>query len=551
MKHDNHTGELQRRLRSLDPESVQREVLRRRIVQPNERCEFGRKHGFSAIHSVPDFQQAVGLSRYEDLRHDIERMVLGEPGVLVSEPVRRFFITSGSTAVPKYVPVTSSFIRDKWRAFQTYWGMVRDDHPDMVRGCLIANFSDGSREQMMPGGALCSSESSFWGAWGGGDYSAQHALPRGVLNISDPEARYYTIARILLETDVSALMALNPSTIVRLFEVLERYADLLEKDIERGGLSEAMSVESHVRQYVGARYHGNAARAEELRAVLSEHAGFPTAHLWRNLRLAICWRSPMVRPYLNLLERSLGALPQRDYITMGSEGIIAIPFEDSISGGALAVDTHFYEFIPEELADCDDPSTLLAHQVEAGRKYVVVLSTSAGLYRYNIGDVVQVRDFIGATPVVEFLHRTGHTCSLTGEKLTEDQVAGAVSQVASRLGLRLQVFTMCPVARPLPHYALLAELDTALDRNFLSQFLAEIDRALGCCNVEYESKRTSRRLGPPEFWVLQPGSYDGLRQRRVTAGVSDAQVKLTCLTRDQNWYQQFTILEQIPCELVA
>jgi hypothetical protein len=552
MKHNNHTSELQHRLRSLDPESVQREVLRRRIVQPNESCEFGRKHGFSAINSVPDFQQAVGLCRYEDLRDDIERMVLGEPGVLVSEPVRRFFITSGSTAVPKYVPVTSSFIRDKWRAFQTYWGMVRQDHSDIVRGCLIANFSDGSREQTTPGGALCSSESSFWGAWGGGDSSAQHPLPRAVLNISDPEARYYTIARILLETDVSALMALNPSTIFRLFEVLERYADLLEEDVKRGGLSEAMNVESHVRHYVATRHSGNAARAAELKEIFgNSQAGFLASHLWPDLQLAICWQSPMVRPYLELLERFLDGLHQRDYITMGSEGIIAIPFEDGVSGGALAIDIHFYEFIPEELADSDDPSTLLAHQVEAGRKYVVVLSTSAGLYRYNIGDVVQVKDFIGATPVVEFLHRTGHTCSLTGEKLTEDQVAGAVSQVASRLGLSLQAFTMCPVPRPFPHYALLAELDTAVDRNFLSQFIAEIDRALGWCNVEYESKRTSRRLGPPEFWVLQPGSYDGLRQRRVTAGVSDAQVKLTCLTRDPNWYQQFTILEQIPCELVA
>jgi hypothetical protein len=49
-----------------------------------------------------------------------------------------------------------------------------------------------------------------------------------------------------------------------------------------------------------------------------------------------------------------------------------------------------------------------------------VLSTSGGLYRYNIGDVVRVRDFIGATPVVEFLHRTGPGASLTGENLPED-----------------------------------------------------------------------------------------------------------------------------------
>ena len=552
MNGNHHTGKLDPRLRSLDPESAQSDVLLRRIVRPNEGCEFGRKHSFSRIRSESDFRQTIPLCRYEDLRNDIERMVAGESGVLVSEPVRRFFITSGSTAVPKYIPVTSGFVRDKWLAFQTYWGAVRKDHPEMARGCLIANFSDGGHERTTPGGALCSSESSFWGAFGGGDRSQQRPLPREVLNVSDPEARYYTIARMLLETNVSALMALNPSTILRLFEVIERYADLLLEDITRGGLSADMNVEAQVRELVAARYRGNAARAEELRKEFSAaQSGISATHLWPNLELAMCWRSPMVRPYLELLERFLGTLPQRDYITMASEGIIAIPFEDNISGGALAVNIHFYEFILEELADRDDPPTLLAHQIEHGRKYVVVLSTSAGLYRYNIGDVVQVRDFIGTIPVVEFLNRTGHTCSLTGEKLTEDQVAHAVCEAASRLGLRLQAFTMCPLSKPFPHYALLAEMDTSFDRTSLSRFLVEVDRDLGCRNLEYQSKRTSRRLGAPEFWVLQPGSYAALRQRRIEAGVSDVQVKLACLTRDPNWHQQFDIVEQIRCELSA
>jgi hypothetical protein len=552
MNRNYHTGELQRRLQSLDPESAQLEVLLRRVVRPNESCNYGRRHSFAAIHSVRDFQQAVPLCCYDNLRPDIERMVAGEPSVLVSEPVRRFFITSGSTATPKYIPVTSSFIRDKWRGFQTYWGLVRQDHPDTVRGCKISNFSDGSREQTTPGGALCSSESSFWGTFGGGDRSLQHPLPRQILDIADPEARYYTIARILLEKDVSVLMVLNPSTLVRLFEVLEQHAGLLEEDVRRGGLSTAMPVEEHIRKYVAERYCGNRAHAEQLRtAFANRQNGSLAAHLWSNLQLAISWRSPMVRPYLAILERFVGTLPQRDYITMASEGIIAMPYEDSVSGGALAVDVHFYEFIPEEMADRHDPPALLAHQLEPGRKYLVVLSTSGGLYRYNIGDVVQVRDFIGATPVVEFLHRTGHTCSLTGEKLTEDQVARAVCEAASRLGLRLQSFTMCPVPMPFPHYALLAELDTATDRSLLGRFVAQVDRDLGCRNVEYQSKRTSRRLGAPEFWVLQSGSYAALRQRRVEAGVSDAQVKLGCLTRDPNWHQQFDVVEQIPCESSA
>ncbi|HZI56176.1 MAG TPA: GH3 auxin-responsive promoter family protein, partial [Verrucomicrobiae bacterium] len=64
----------------------------------------------------------------------------------------------------------------------------------------------------------------------------------------------------------------------------------------------------------------------------------------------------------------------------------------------------------------------------------------------------------------------------------------------------------------------------------------------------YRSKRSSRRLGAPELCLLAPGSYASLRQRRIAEGANDAQVKLTCLTRDLDWDKQFRILERVSCE---
>jgi hypothetical protein len=140
---------------------------------------------------------------------------------------------------------------------------------------------------------------------------------------------------------------------------------------------------------------------------------------------------------------------------------------------------------------------------------------------------------------------------LTGEKLTEDQVADAVCQGACRVGLRLQNFTMFPVFKPFPHYAVLAEVENSSDCTLLNRFLAEVDRGLGCGNVEYQSKRMSRRLGPLELWILPAGSYAALKKCRVAAGTSDAQIKLPCLTRDPEWHQQFDIVKKIVCELSA
>src|SRR3954465_8999454 len=100
-----------------DPARLQESCLLERILPANRDSEDGRRHGFSGITTVRDYQRAVPIVRYADIAPEIDRMVAGEAGVLVTEPVRRFFQTSGSSAKPKMIPVTSAFIADKSRAF--------------------------------------------------------------------------------------------------------------------------------------------------------------------------------------------------------------------------------------------------------------------------------------------------------------------------------------------------------------------------------------------------------------------------------------------------
>jgi len=123
--------EVQRFLGGLErPQVAQEECLLKRIVDPNRNCEYGRNHGFGLICSVEDYRQAVPICQYEDLQENIERMKSGEVGVLVSEPVKRFFLTSGSTSVPKFIPVTNAFIGDKLRAFGIYCDPLRPVQPE-------------------------------------------------------------------------------------------------------------------------------------------------------------------------------------------------------------------------------------------------------------------------------------------------------------------------------------------------------------------------------------------------------------------------------------
>jgi hypothetical protein len=532
------------------PEALQESALLERVVAPNAGSEYGRRHAFDAIRTVRDYQKAVPIVRYADIAAEIERAVGGEPGVLVTEPLRRVFLTSGSSAKPKTIPVTSSFIGDKSRAFGLYWAFLFDQHPDAQAGKVVGNFSDSGGSHRLPSGLPASSEGSYWSAVGAAaQQRGKSPLPKFVGAIADSNARYYTVARILAEENVSLMMALNPSTILLLLRKMNELCDTLIADVERGGLAPAFDVGDEVRAHVAAKYPGNPARAAELRALLQPGADpVLAAHrVWPGLRLVVSWRSPMQRPYLELLEPHLGPVAQRDYILMASEGVIAIPFEDRRSGGLLATPIHFYEFIPEDQAERPDPDVLLAGDLEVGKTYVVVLSTTAGLYRYNINDVVRVSGKKGRTPIVEFLYRTGATSSITGEKLTEEQVVSAVGALCNRLGLTLEGFTLAPAAQGFPRYVLLVEPGAPgleADRSAFRAAPAILDAELQARNIEYGAKRSSQRLGAPELWVLAPGSYEQHRQRRIAEGANDAQIKPVGLTRDAGFAARFEVLER-------
>lgn len=541
--------DLERFLQGLDkPEQVQEETLLERILRPNEGCEFGRQHGFSSIRTVREYQRSVPISRYEELRSRIERMQRDESNVLVTEPVRRFFLTSGSASRPKVVPVTLSFIRDKARAFAIYWGLLFQDHPELLGARNLGHFADSGEVTQLPGSHLpCSAESTYWSnIAAAAQLGTKPIIPQSVAHIRDSDSRYYAIARILLQADFRSILALNPSTLLLLFEKMNQFSRHLLDDIARGGISTDFEIGPEVRASIQEICPRDPARAEELERVIAQASGRLLASLaWPKLKLVISWRSSMVQPYLRLLAPHLSSVAQRDYLSMASEGTMTIPIADGVNGGVLATSIHFYEFVSEEEANAENSDALLPHELEVDRNYVLLLSNSAGLYRYNIGDVFRVLGFKQRTPILEFLRRDGNTCSFTGEKLTEDQVTEAMGAAARALSLELESFTAAPAETGFPRYVFLVEFIGSPSPQALRALCAEIDRALQAANIEYAAKRRSQRLGAPELWVVKPGGYDARRVRRLRQGASDLQLKPTHLTRDAVFFRQFEILERI------
>jgi hypothetical protein len=138
--------------------------------------------------------------------------------------------------------------------------------------------------------------------------------------------------------------------------------------------------------------------------------------------------------------------------------------------------------------------------------------------------------------------------NITGEKLTESQVTGALVDTVDSGGFDVQHFTASVEWGEPPRYAFYAELGESMARERIAELVGAIDRALSARNIEYEAKRDSQRLGPPVLRRVAPGTYQALRQKRVAEGAPEAQVKIPQLSTDMEFGANLEVLEEVSAE---
>ena len=226
---------------------------------------------------------------------------------------------------------------------------------------------------------------------------------------------------------------------------------------------------------------------------------------------------------------------------------MTIPMDDATPSGVLDVTTHYFEFIPEEEAGSDHPTVLAAHEVEQGKTYFILLTTSYGLYRYHIYDLVRVTGFYNQTPLVEFLSKGSLFSNLTGEKLSEYHVTSAMAEALRDLNLNLTTYSLAPCWDDvLPYYGLFVERGdlSSLDEGVL--LARHLERRLGQANIEYASKRESQRLGPLRLQLL-PGGTRGQwdRTRLAHTGGTLEQYKHPCLIADLKFRESMSVEEEL------
>lgn len=493
-----------------DAVRVQERVLLDKIRR-NADSAFGRDYGFDDIRSVDDFVRRVPVLRYEDHRPYIERVKAGETSAMFGgrQRVHMFALTSGTSDEPKYIPVTEAFLKEYRAGWNAFGVKALLDHPE---GFLrrILQVSSRMDETRSAAGLPCGAITGLIAATQKRLVRKYYVSPECLSRVEDPASKYYTIMRLAVPVDVAFMITASPATLLKLARTAEQRAEELIRDVRDGGVSQSVHLPPEVRQELAPRLLPDPAAARHLEGLRHAHGRLLPRHYW-NLAFTANWTGGTMGLYLQDFPEYFGPVPVRDIGLVASEGRMSIPITDGTPGGVLEVTSHFFEFVPADRIEDANPPALRCQEVEAGRDYYILLTTSAGLYRYHIGDVVRVLGFEGQAPVIEFLNKGEHTCSLAGEKLTERQLILAMEQVGRQGGPAIQNFVLAPRWGRPPHYVL--HLDRASgDGDDLAE---RVDAALQTVNIEYASRRQTDRLGPVRVNVLPAGYLGRLDHERA------------------------------------
>ncbi len=524
-----------------NPAEVQQQKLLS-IVRNNSETEYGRRYGFSSIKTIADYQKQVPVISYEDIKDDMVRVIEGATRVFTTETPIMFAQTSGTTGDPKYIPVTPTCRgRDHSDQMRTWTCHARKSHPGLLDRKVVSLVSPAV-EGYTPSGLPFGSTSGHIYKNMPAIIRKSYSIPYEVFEIEDYGAKYYTIMRIAIEHEVRFLATANPSSVIKMCEKANEHSDEIIRDIRDGTLSKSFAIDSAIRKNIEGNLRPNPKYASELTALRAQRDGeLKPVDYWPSLLLIGCWKGGSVGHYLSRFPAWFNPdgnreIPVRDMGYLSSEARGSIPLSDEGSKGVLTVATNFMEFVEVEELESkrDDPGSwqfLTVTEIQEGQEYYIFFTTTSGLYRYDINDVVKVVGRYNLTPEIVFVRKGRGMTNITGEKVSVNQVITAFEKAAEMTGAGVDHFK-AEADQKNSRYLFRVEFTSPVAAKVQQAFLSSLDQQLMATNIEYKAKRESQRLGPPLLHVMREGWYERNRKRQIEDGMRAFQAKTQLLTPD-------------------
>ena len=517
------------------------------LLRANASAAFGHEHSFESVRTFAEFQRAVPITSYEDIAPYVDRQLNGLPGQLTTSRPVLFVTTSGTTGKSKYIPVTAESKAAKSQQMRTWFSAMMRDYPGVADAKTLSVVSP-EVEELAPCGTPCGAESGHAYRSMPRAIAPMYSCPYETFEITDYDAKYYTIVRIACGQSIGMILTPNPSTVILLAERMSQHTEEIIRDVRDGTLNERFEVAPEIRKKLANVLKADPGRAAALeKAARDGHGVLLPKHVWPQQQLVACWKGGNVGVYLQKFDRYFRPnLPVRDLGYYASEVRGSIVLDDAGPDGVLAIGTNVYEFFPADAANEPGGAELLrADQLERGKRYFIYVTTAGGLYRYDMNDIIEVTGFYEAAPLIRFIQKGKGVVSFTGEKLYEAQVVAAVDKaLAAHNGHYEFITAIGELQGDRPRYSFLIEFDGPGPTSGAETMLHGIETALRAQNAEYAAKRQSGRIQPPTLRVIKPGEFARYRQ----SAKRDSQFKTVRLTSDGEFAKKFAVEREVFAE---
>lgn len=451
------------------------------LIQTAKQTQFGKDHHFEQIKTYEDFAKQVPVRDYEALKSYVDRVVKGEENILWKGKPLYFAKTSGTTSGAKYIPLTKEsmpyHIEAARNAILLY--IHETKNADFVNGKMI--FLQGSpileEKYGIKLGRLSGIVAHFVPK-----YLQKNRLPSWETNcIEDWETKVNAIVDETIDEDMTVISGI-PSWVQMYFEKLQ------------------------------------------------QRAGKPVGEIFKNFNLFI-YGGVNYEPYRAKFENLIGRKVDSIELFPASEGFFAYQDSQKEKGMLLLLNSGiFYEFIKSEDFFTESPKRYTIGEVELGVNYVLIISTNAGLWGYNIGDTVQFTSLKPYRVIVS--GRIKHYISAFGEHVIGKEVEHALQEAMTGTTVRVNEFTVAPQITPiggLPYHEWFIEFENEPDDS--DTFAEALDNAMRKQNIYYDDLIVGHVL---KKLVITKVAKNGFQDYMKSIGKLGGQNKIPRLSNDRS-----------------
>lgn len=408
-------------------------------LRDNADTAFGREFDFRTIETPRDFQKRLPLASYETYANAVGRIAMGEANVLTHEPVLLLEPTSGTTSGEKLIPYTAGLRSQFQNGIGPWIANLLHRRPGLRTGRMYWSITPALGPRRMTTGGIpigFDDDTAYLGMIERFAAGRLLATPPSLSRIHDVQAfRFATLVHLLRAENLTLISIWNPSFLPSLLRAMDASFERLCHAI-RAGNGDMAADELRADALMGIWRNGGSI-SDRLRAI------------WPKLQLISCWADAAAATHVPELRVLFPQVELQPKGLIATEAFVSFPLFDHV-GAALALRSHFFEF--QEVSN--GGVCRLAHELERGGKYRIVVTTAGGLYRYQLRDEVEVVDFLEQCPLLRFLGKVDQVCDLVGEKLAEPFVRSVLERLWRLHDCRPRFALVVPVAGRPPHYRL-------------------------------------------------------------------------------------------------